>query len=204
MIGDWVETVKEDLSDINLNMNFTDITKMSQDNFKKLVKNKVKTAAFKYLTELQATKSKSKHITYKSLELQSYLKPGNSMTIQDKSFMFQARSRMLQVKGNFKIGLSDIKCRKCKLEDEEQHHIFKCPALEENNVIPNSNIPQYEMLFSDDPKNIMIIGNILRTKFKLLTDNQTNPSAHTTQLNTVTSSAATDSSIVVLQSVELE
>ena len=70
--------------------------------------------------------------------------------------------------------------------------------------LKTANIPQYEMLFSDDPKNIMIIGNILRTKFKLLTDNQTNPSAHTTQLDTVTSSAATDSSIVVLQSVELE
>ena len=179
---------------------------MSEASFKKLVKTKVKSAAFDYLTKIQLTKSKSKHIKYKTFELQNYLRPGGSMTIQDKSFIFEVRSRMLQVKCNFKIGLKDLKCRKCATEDEDQKHLLKCPSLEDHSVSPYSDIPEYEMLFSDDPHKIMILGNILRTKFKSLT-NQTKPSAHISQRNAMTSSAATDSNIsniTVLQSVELD
>ena len=60
------------------------------------------------------------------------------------------------------------------------------------------------MLYSDNPKELMILGNILRTKFKLLTNNQTKPSAHISQLNAMTSSAATDVNIINILSVELD
>ena len=129
------------------------------------------------------------------------------MTIQDKCFMFAARSHMLQMKCNFKNGMSDLKCRKCGVQDEEQKHIFECPALDDNYVSPHSNLPVYETLFSDDPQKIMTIGNILRSRLNLLTNNITNPRAHYSQLAAVTSSAATDSNIndiCVLQSVELD
>ena len=89
----------------------------------------------------------------------------------------------------------------------KQMHIFQCPALTDNCVSPHSNIPVYETLFSDDPQKIMIIGNILRTKLNLLTDNTTNPRAHSSQPTAVISSAATDSNIndiCVLQCVELD
>ena len=46
------------------------------------------------------------------------------------------------------------------------------------------------MLFCDDPKKIQILENILKTKFKSLINKQI-PSAHTSQLNALTSSAAT-------------
>ena len=103
--------------------------------------------------------------------------------------------------------ISDIKCRQCGIEDESQKHIFQCPALADNGVSPHSNIPEYETLFSDDPLKILIIGNILRTKLNLLTNNTTNPRAHSSQPSAVTSSAATDSNInniCVSQSVELD
>ena len=164
---DWVNTVKEDLKDIDLDMSFSDIKKQSKDSFKNLVKNKVKIAAFTYLSKIQETKSKSRNIKYSCLELQTYLKPGNDMTIQEKCFAFQARSRYIPVKCNFKIGLSDLKCRKCGLEDETQEHIMTCPALEDNTVT-NQNNPDYSAMFSDDPIKIRTIGRILQKKFKML------------------------------------
>ena len=181
VVGDWVKTVQEDLEDIDLDISFNDIKRQSKESFKNLVKGKIKTAAFAYLTKLQATKSKSKNIDYKCLELQSYLKPGNDMTIQEKCFVFQARSRYVPVKCNFKIGLNDLKCRQCDLEDETQEHIMTCPALEENTVT-NQNIPEYSALFSEDPIKITIIGRILQTKFKMLINNLPIPRAHTSSV----------------------
>ena len=117
------------------------------------------------------------------------------MTIQEKCFAFQARSRYVPVKCNFKIGQSDLKCRQCGLEDETQEHIMTCPALEDNTVAHQNN-PEYSEIFSDDPKKIRIIGRILQTKFRMLINNLPNPSAHT-------SSAALDN-IVTLLSNELD
>ena len=142
--GDWVKTVQDDLKDIDLDMSFSEIMKQTKDSFKNLIKSKVKAAAFTYLRNIQATKSKSKNIEYKCLELQNYLKPGNNMTLQEKCFAFQARSRYVPVKCNFKIGQSDLKCRQCGVEDETQEHIMTCPALEDNTVAHNEiNNPEY-------------------------------------------------------------
>ena len=49
------------------------------------------------LRNLQSIHSKSKQISNESLDLQTYLKPGNNATIQEKSVAFEARSRMMQV-----------------------------------------------------------------------------------------------------------
>ena len=188
--GDWVKTVQEDMKDIELNMSFADIQKQSKDSFQTLVKNKVKTAAFTYLTKLQTTHSKSKQNQYNCLELQTYLKPGNNMTIQEKCFAFQARSRCIPVKCNFKIGLSDLKCRQCGTEDETQEHLMTCLALSDHSLT-HQNTPEYSDIFSDDPKKIRIVARILQSKLKMLTNNLNNPCAHN-------SSAALDNNVNLL------
>ena len=71
--------------------------------FKNIVKEKVKIAAFKFLTKLQETHSKSNNIKYQKLELQECLKSSNKMTIKEKTFIIGARSRMLDLKCNLKI-----------------------------------------------------------------------------------------------------
>ena len=134
--GDWVKTVTDDIKEIDLKMNFKEIKRMSEKSFKKLVKSKVKVATFEFLIKIQATKSKSRNIKYNTLELQNYLKPGDFMTIQEKSFIFEVRSRMLPVKFNFKTSQSDLKCRKCGIDDEDQKHLLTCTALEDNSVLP--------------------------------------------------------------------
>ena len=88
-------------------MDFESIKNTSKLAFKNLVKEKVKNKAFHYLVQLQQTHNKSKNVKYEELKLQCYLTPKNEMTIKEKSFVFAARTRMIDVKGNFKQGKSD-------------------------------------------------------------------------------------------------
>ena len=92
------------------------------------------------------------------------------MTIQMKAFIFTLRSRMVDVKCNYKNGKTDLKCRKCSIEDEEQEHLLNCVALSDNSVVTTSTeLPTYKDLFTNDKDKIKNIGQILHNKFTLLT-----------------------------------
>ena len=123
-----------------------------------------------YNTKIQATHSKSKNIVYKKLGIQTYLSPDSSLTIKEKSFIFSARARMIDVKANFKVGKTNLRCRKCLKEEETQSHLLECPELMDNSVMIGSDIPKYEDLFSTDMDKVEVIGRILLQKFhKLVT-----------------------------------
>ena len=172
--GDWILTVMDDLKELDIKENLDDIREISKDKFKKIVKIKVKEKAFKYLSELQETHSKSKNIKYHDLSLQEYLKPDTSdLSIKEKSFIFNARSRMLNVSCNFKDGKSSILCRKCDDEYETQEHLLSCKALDDNSVMNRNDIPSYEDIFGSDTEKIKLIGRILLNKFKLLSSDKT-------------------------------
>ena len=179
--GDWATTVKEDLKQLNMDMNIDDIYSMPKHVFKKMVKDKVKHAAVQYLNGIKMTKSKAKDLKYDSLSLQEYLSSKCKMNIEEKQFIFHARSRMLNLKSNFKQGVSDISCSACKIEEESQRHLLQCTALADNSVLPN-NVPQYDDLMGQDLQKVEAIGRILRAKFKLfkVKTNQTNALADAT------------------------
>ena len=82
---------------------------------------------------------------------------------------------MLDVKGNFKQGKSNILCQKCNTEDGLQSHLLTCSALNDNSVIMNAGpLPVYEDVFCDNPQKIENIARILMKKYHLLiTDNIT-------------------------------
>ena len=69
---------------------------------------------------------------------------------------------MLDLKGNFKSGLSDTKCRKCHTEEENQKHLLECPQLSDNGLV--AECPAYDDLFGAKPA---IIGKILKRKFEI-------------------------------------
>ena len=92
------------------------------------------------------------------------------MSIQLKAFIFTLRSRMIDVKCNFKAGKTDLNCRKCLKEEENQEHLLSCASLADNSVVSSSSdTPIYQDLFSDNKHKIKTIGQILHAKFKLLT-----------------------------------
>ena len=141
---------------------------MSKSAFKELVKKQVKLKSYEYLLSVKETHSKSKDLHYSDFKMQDYLKPGSNMTIRDKCFVFAARSRMLDVNANFKIGKADIRCRKCLKHDEDQQHLLSCPELNDNSVLLASSNIEYDHLFSNDIKKIETVGKILDSKLKQL------------------------------------
>ena len=71
MKGDWVLSVKKDLEELEINLIFKEISRISKSDLKKIIREKVKSAAFIYLTELNLSHSKS--IRHRKLKLQKYM-----------------------------------------------------------------------------------------------------------------------------------
>ena len=128
--GDWVTMVEEDMRELEINMNIEEVKLVSKAGWKDIVLKNVQKSAFRYLTDLKSTHSKARDILHQNLQLQSYLgSSGNNLTIQEKQFIFAARTRMLDVKGNFKSSESDLSCRKCRKGTESQEHLLSFEAL---------------------------------------------------------------------------
>ena len=75
---DWVNTVKQGLIELDINMTFDDIKNLSKAKFNKVVKDKVQKKALEFLANLQKTHSKSKNLHYNSIAMQDYLRSNNS------------------------------------------------------------------------------------------------------------------------------
>ena len=164
--GDWATTVKDDLRQLDMEMDIDDIYTTPKHVFKRLVKAKVRIAAFDYLKGIQITKSKAKDLAYDSLSAQGYLSSRCKITIDEKKFIFNARSRMLDLKANYKTGKGDLSCRACKSDNEEsQKHIFQCPALSDTSLMTD-NIPEYEDLMGQDTEKIVACARLIKSKFK--------------------------------------
>ena len=109
--------------------------------------------------------------------MQPYLAPSEGkLSIQEKQFIFSARSRMMDVLCNFKDGKKSLQCRACGRFPEEQAHLLQCEKLDDNEL--TENLPQYVDIFSDNVMKLAKIGRVIKAKHekfkKLLTQNEAN------------------------------
>ena len=94
-------------------------------------------------------KSKVKHLIegkgeWKPNRRQKYM---SRLTRMEVSVIFKARTRMLDVKDNFRNKYRDDICRKCRVEKETQKHVLdECPGIHETDM---SRVAK-EDIFSDD------------------------------------------------------
>ena len=129
--GDFIKLVESDGQ--NLGVNIENIEKISKQGLKKLVREKARAAAFKYLSELKAKHSKVQNIIYKELACQNYLK-NIVFSNEEASLLFALRTKTSKhFKANFpNMNKSCIHCPlKCWGEGEEpikdtQEHILEC------------------------------------------------------------------------------
>ena len=71
----------------------------------------------------------------------------NELTRKQVSLIFKSITRMFKVKGNYKNGHPDLKCRMCKAVDENQKHIMEeCLAIHKDDSTKVSN----HQLFNED------------------------------------------------------
>ena len=110
---------------------------MSKNMFKNMVKQKCEECGLNYLKH--HIKSKGKEMTYMHLEMRNYLSSDSLLTVQEKKEAFVIRTRMTELKINFKNKHSEYNCIICEKEDicheETQEHIYYCKFLKANKKI---------------------------------------------------------------------
>ena len=167
---DWCVQVFTDLKELEMDGDIKQIKSMKKLELKSILDKKIKEKVFEDLNKQKENHSKVCHIKHTVFEMQKYLKPCNiKITKEEAQEIFKLRSRMSDVKSNYKGKYESLKCEMCdENEDETQKHILICKRLN----ISNEEIPNYEDIFDGNAnKKIAItrkfIQNIkLREKLK--------------------------------------
>ena len=161
--NDWALTVKKDLEELDINLSFKDIRRKSRHAFKALVSKATTKRALTFLMEGKNKLSKVSHIAICELTIQKYSLP-HVKNVQMAKFIFQARSRMLDVKANFGKKLPCPVCQNPNTTDT-QRHLLACEKLCDNVMVLGGHVPVYEDLFSKEVKKVIRIGLILSQHF---------------------------------------
>ena len=126
--GDWASTCMNDLKMLDIDSSLEEIKIMTKNKFNKILKEKIKVSALKYL--LKKKGHKGKEIEYGSLQMAEYLQPfGNKLTVEEKRELFSIRNRMVDIPDNFPRGKTEFKCI-CG-EQENMSHLYNCELLSE-------------------------------------------------------------------------
>ena len=120
-----MNTESEVQSPKSLIFSIDQIKSHTKDSFKRLVKEHVIVTAFEYLKNLQKTHSKARPLQYETFKMQEYLGSESKLSLKEKAFTFAIRTRMIDLKSNFKVGQKDL----CDKHEEDQQGLLLCPAL---------------------------------------------------------------------------
>ena len=164
--NDFVKTCLKYMKELNIELSFEELAKMSKWSIKKLVKQQTAKAAFKYLTDIQIKQSKISHIKYDDLQLQEYLLDGNRNTDVSKC-IFKARSMTLNIKTQKSWKYSDKLCVGCGVNSETGDEILSCTGFTENKNDKIIQSLQYDMLFSGKISEMTEVAKTLIMRLKV-------------------------------------
>ena len=147
--GDFCLLVEQDMDMINLKMTHEEIHKTSKNKLKKIVKQKVRSAAFVYLSSVQAEKSKMDNLKYHKLETMEYMK-SPLFSRDDASLLLSLRTRCVKgIRSDFPGMFVDKNCPvnpNCGTIDNLEH-VLSCSKLWEN--LKDHNITTHRVQFKD-------------------------------------------------------
>ena len=139
--NDWILMVQTDKTEINFKYNDEQISAMSNSQYKKIIKEKVRKAAFESLLERKETHSKVQAIKYDKFYIQEYLS-SSKFTMREKQLLFKLRTRMLDTKNNFKsMYPGNLQCDYCGFAEQTQRHLLEqCEKIISNSKLISDNI----------------------------------------------------------------
>ena len=106
---------------------------MSKKELKRIMNKAIVRKAFERLMNIKESHSKVENIVYSNLKMQNYLKPSRVRISQNEiQTIFKLRSRVIDVKQNFRGKYENLECRSCKSEEESQKHVYECWKIKEN------------------------------------------------------------------------
>ena len=170
--GDWCQQIQNDFEKINLYMNNKLIETMNEEEYKVLIKNKVKEEAFKEFKNMQAGHQKGNTLYHEDLKRpQTYLMT-NKLNNNQVSLLFNLRTQCVRgIKDNFHgQNYQDLKCDLCENEIDTQKHILECHVLKKH-VHWNHEEIKYEHIFGTLKQQIsvtILISSLLEVRDGLL------------------------------------
>ena len=125
---EWITQVLTDIQDLKLDLNLEDLKTLKKSKLKTMLNCAVKGKAFLDLEDKK--KSHSKVVKHAKLEIKRYLKANKMKINQDEAItIFKMRSRISNVKVNFRGKYESFQCDVCEEEDENQEHLMKCKEI---------------------------------------------------------------------------
>ena len=162
--GDWGLSCLKDLEELDIKWNISDIENMSKSSFRNIVRKKTAARTLDYLNEVKGRHSKVLHIPHMKLKLQEYLETRN-LSVQETKFLFALRSRMINVKVNYREKHIDMLCPCCKMEDDSQEHLLSCSGIKADGILASS-VPVYQDLFGNNIEKQVNLARILKKRFE--------------------------------------
>ena len=126
----WVFHVLSELSDYDIQLTFDQISEMTRATFKQVVMHKVRMKAYSYLSQIQATHSKTKNLTF-GRKPQLYLNC-SELTLEEKRLLFLLRCESNFCKNNYRMKYqNDMSCFFCQDTNslDSVPHYIRCNVL---------------------------------------------------------------------------
>ena len=108
--------------------------------------------------------------------MQDYLAPSNEKISKEESqFIFKFRSKMVNVKANYKNLYQTYECSNCNSENETQEHVYNgCKAIQKEEISNKKEKPDYHHIMSgsilEKQKVARIFMEQMKTRERLLND----------------------------------
>ena len=164
----WTEKTKK----IMEGKKIKDISHMTKGQAKKEITKRIEISMEETIQKGRETKSKVQFLIDNKKPIwtkkrATYL---GTMTRYDTSIIFKARTRMLDIKNNFRGKYRDLKCRACGEEDETQEHVLgRCRGIHREDKTRVEN----EEIFSEDITELKdTAGKIRRILTKLSAEHE--------------------------------
>ena len=141
--GDVYQLIEKDMDMMNICEN--DIITMGKETLKELIKKRISVVAFDHLHKMAESHSKVQQGIYKNLNGMQYFQDNRFSTDQIK-LLFKLRTRMFDVRNNFRNNYECASCPLCGLHGDTQAHLLSCVMIKKH-FIPSI---EYEDIFSDN------------------------------------------------------
>ena len=155
-----------------LNVTEDDIRNNSKLSLKKQVQNAITKVAFEHLQEKAKSHSKAREDLYTDLKGMRYMQDPR-FTTEDVNTLFKFRTRMFNVKNNFRnqYRATNILCPLCKRSEDSQEHLFECSEIRQTLSINHqpSNISHND-IFTNDCNKLLQVAQLLKAIISIRED----------------------------------
>ena len=158
--GDWIELVANDMKEINLDLSDEEISQFSKQDFKSLIKNRMRNIVFSDLEIQKSDHSKVRNIIHTDLKTpQKYLTNG-IFTNKMSSLLLNFRCKSVnEFRSNLESSDQHSPCKFCMKSDDTQEHALVCTVvkthLSENNTKLVNSVSYMDLFGSIDAQLIV-------------------------------------------------